>query len=69
VIDNDLAPTGGRYGPGEDDIVPLGTCVRVTDNDIPITGFVAWERSFENEPDRNYGRIVEHAFTSSSDPS
>jgi hypothetical protein len=55
------------YGPGEDDRTLLGACFPVVDNDIPVTGFVAWERSFENEPDRNYGRIIEHAYVSSSD--
>ena len=31
---------------------------------IPIVGFVAWERSFPSDPSANYGRIVEHSYES-----
>jgi hypothetical protein len=37
-----------------------GDCV-YTDTPVPLTGFVAWERSFGDQPDANFGRIVEHA--------
>jgi hypothetical protein len=33
---------------------------------IPIVGFVAWERSFPSDPSANYGRIVEHSYESGS---
>jgi hypothetical protein len=28
---------------------------------VPLVGFVAWERAFGDQPDANFGRIVEHA--------
>lgn len=31
---------------------------------VPIVGFVAWERSFPSDPSANYGRIVEHSYES-----
>jgi len=45
-------------GPGDGTPVAAGQ--------IPMVGFVAWERSFAANPDANYGRIVEHSYTSSS---
>jgi hypothetical protein len=36
-------------------------CV-TTDSPIPLIGFVAWERNFGDQPDANFGRIVEHAY-------
>jgi hypothetical protein len=40
-------------------------CVAVDDDqDVPMVGFVAWERSFAANPDANYGRIVDHSYTS-----
>ena len=30
---------------------------------VPMVGFAAWERTFSEDSDRNYGRIVEHSFT------
>jgi len=38
----------------------------VVPGQIPMVGFVAWERSFAANPDANYGRIVEHSYTSGS---
>jgi hypothetical protein len=32
---------------------------------VPMVGFAAWERTFSEDADRNYGRIVEHSFTTS----
>ena len=29
---------------------------------VPLIGFVAWERNFDNAPESNFGRIVEHAY-------
>ncbi|NQX89448.1 MAG: hypothetical protein HRT77_12365 [Halioglobus sp.] len=29
---------------------------------VPMSGFAAWERTFAEDVDRNYGRIVEHGF-------
>jgi hypothetical protein len=33
--------------------------------EIPIVGFVAWQRSFPEDPSANYGRLIEHSFVSS----
>jgi len=33
---------------------------------VPMVGFAAWERTFAEDSDRNYGRIVEHSFITSS---
>lgn len=41
-------------------------CVDATPGQIPMVGFVAWERSFAENPDANYGRIVEHSYGVSS---
>jgi hypothetical protein len=30
--------------------------------EVPMVGFVAWERSFPENPDGNYGRAVKHSF-------
>ena len=38
-------------------------CVSATGG-VPMVGFVAWQRSFPSNPDANYGRLVEHSFTS-----
>ncbi len=40
-------------------------CVSATGS-VPMVGFVAWQRSFPSNPDANYGRLVEHSFTSSA---
>ena len=39
------------------------TCAAVTVNSPPIVGFVAWQRSFETNPDANYGRAIRHSFS------
>ena len=49
---------GGPVGLGG-----AGICSAVT-GPIPMVGFAAWERTFD-DPDKNYGRIVEHSFTRS----
>ena len=38
--------------------------VNFTNLDVPIVGFAAWERQVGGNPDRNYGRAVEHAYGS-----
>ncbi len=35
---------------------------------VPMIGFVAWERTFSEDSDRNYGRLVEHSFTADFAP-
>ncbi|MFK8046792.1 MAG: hypothetical protein AB8B81_00020 [Halioglobus sp.] len=42
----------------------VGTCTDVTNPDVPMVGFVAWERSFPQNPDGNYGRLIDHSFSS-----
>jgi len=32
---------------------------------VPMVGFAAWERTFAEDSNRNYGRIVEHSFVTS----
>jgi hypothetical protein len=44
-----------------DQIAPF--CTSATGS-VPMVGFVAWQRSFPSNPDANYGRLVEHSFTS-----
>jgi len=34
---------------------------------VPMVGFAAWERTFAEDSNRNYGRIVEHSFITSAD--
>ncbi len=63
----DFPPLGETEDVGLDDPLPQWACVEVVNEGIPMIGFVAWERSFPNNPDRNYGRIVEHAWTSASE--
>lgn len=45
--------------------IQLPTCESATGN-VPMVGFVAWQRSFPSNPDANYGRLVEHSFTSAN---
>jgi len=42
-------------------IAPL--CVSATGN-VPVVGFVAWERSFPSNPDASYGRLIDHSYVS-----
>jgi len=35
---------------------------------VPMVGFAAWERTFAEDSNRNYGRIVEHSFTADFAP-
>ncbi len=37
-------------------------CTPVVETGVPLIGFVAWERSFDANPDANYGRVVEHSY-------
>ena len=53
------------YDPIIDDPNDLMSCVTPVQGDVPMVGFVAWERSFAENPDGNYGRAVAHSFTSS----
>jgi hypothetical protein len=63
----DLPLSGsGAWGPGERDQWLQTTCSSDVNPGIPMVGFVAWERSFPETPDRNYGRIVEHAWISAA---
>jgi hypothetical protein len=46
---------------------PPMACVEAVDPaQIPLVGFVAWERSFAANPDANYGRITDHSYTVTS---
>jgi hypothetical protein len=46
----------------------LMNCAAEAEGSAPMVGFVAWERSFESNPDGNYGRAVRHSYgVSSSD--
>jgi hypothetical protein len=38
-----------------------GVCQAAT-GQVPVVGFVAWERSFPQNPDGNYGRLIDHSF-------
>lgn len=40
-------------------------CTSVTGN-VPVIGIVAWERNVAANPDASYGRIVEHAYITTS---
>jgi hypothetical protein len=44
-----------------------GVCTSVG-GAVPITGFVAWQRSFESNPTANYGRMISHSFVTSTAP-
>jgi hypothetical protein len=44
-----------------------GICIPATAGSgygVPIVGFVAWQRSFPGNPDANYGRLIDHSFSS-----
>ena len=60
-------PVDGSFTiPGTSTSLPSQDCTEGTEFGIPMIGFVAWERSFPSDPSANYGRIVEHASTTSS---
>lgn len=59
----DFPPNGQFWDVGLDDEIPELTCREVVNPNIPMIGFVAWERTFA-DPSNNYGRIVQHAWTS-----
>jgi hypothetical protein len=44
--------------------LPLPVTCTSTTTPVPLVGFVAWQRNFGATPDSNYGRIVEHSFSS-----
>jgi hypothetical protein len=52
--------------PGAGDPNDLMNCAATAEGAAPMVGFVAWERSFPNNPDGNYGRAVRHSYTVSS---
>jgi hypothetical protein len=52
-------------GPNYDPNQPMDCSQEATGN-APMIGFVAWQRSFPENPDGNYGRAVEHSFESGS---
>ena len=37
------------------------------DSNVPMVGFVAWERSFPSNPGANYGRLIEHSYLNSAE--
>jgi hypothetical protein len=41
----------------------LNVCQSATGN-VPIIGFVAWDRNFPQQPLATYGRVIPHSFTS-----
>ena len=43
------------------------TCDPVS-GEPPMIGFVAWQRSFPDNPDANYGRAIQHSFESGMAP-
>ena len=54
---------------GADDPNTWMTCDTSTNGTKPpMIGFVAWERSFPENPDGNYGRAVKHSFESAVAP-
>ena len=60
-------PIDGTFTiPGTTRPLPSLNCTYPADGGVPMIGFVAWERSFPSDPSANYGRIVEHASTTSS---
>jgi hypothetical protein len=44
----------------------LMDCAAAPEGKVPMLGFVAWERSFPQNPDGNYGRAVGHHFDTTS---
>jgi hypothetical protein len=58
-----LAPGAGNR-PSVSASFPVD-CVS-TDTPVPLVGIVAWQRNFGANPDANYGRIIEHSFTTSN---
>ena len=48
------------------DAVVQAGCLDVAEEDVPMVGFVAWKRSFPDQPDGNYGRIIDHSWTAGS---
>jgi hypothetical protein len=66
ICDLPLAGPPVPFGPGARDVYFQTVCSEEVNEGIPMVGFVAWERSFPETPDRNYGRIVEHAWVSAS---
>ena len=63
--------TVDRYDPrpgAPGDPNDLMNCASPAVGDVPMVGFVAWERSFPDNPDGNYGRAVRHSFDQRSLP-
>lgn len=46
------------------DLVPF---TELTNEAVPIVGFVAWERSFPEDPSANYGRMIDHSYQTSAE--
>lgn len=46
--------------------VPSPMTCTATFEPAPLIGFVAWERNFEDQPDANFGRNVDHSYVSSN---
>lgn len=45
-------------------VLPLPVDCEATSTPVPLIGFVAWQRNFGANPDANYGRVIEHSFSS-----
>jgi hypothetical protein len=54
--------TDGFNPDGAGDPNDLMNCASPALGSVPMVGFVAWERSFPENPDGNYGRAVKHSF-------
>lgn len=63
---NPTVAAGLLGGTPLDPNTPIQNCVAPTADGIPMIGFVAWERSFPENPDGNYGRAVSHSFETGS---
>jgi hypothetical protein len=44
--------------------LPMNVSCVATSTPVPLVGFVAWQRNFDDMPEANYGRIVDHSYTS-----
>jgi hypothetical protein len=63
TANNSGSPTSPNF---TTDDVRSSVCSSVSNSNVPITGFVAWQRSFPSNPDANYGRLIDHSFVTSN---
>jgi hypothetical protein len=60
---NDNPPGGASNTPiWNTSGVRAGTCAPLVNTNVPMIGFIAWERSFPQNPEGNYGRLIDHSF-------